>query len=173
MFFSSAFAEEELEAESKNRASGEVTMPSLFYTNEQRRLLEIVRQEIVTESQLDFDEFVPLVLQHSEEDFADLPDELNKPVRTNELKFNAYIKNNSSGTGYLWINNVAYPMNDENNFIKKDTALESLSFLKNDTGLIGKDTSSNSRFMVKVGQKISTNGDLLETYPVIKVRRKN
>ncbi|MBE8157817.1 MAG: hypothetical protein HAW59_00230, partial [Betaproteobacteria bacterium] len=41
-------------------------MPRLFFTNQQRRILEVIRQEYVTEETLDHQEFVPFVLEQQE-----------------------------------------------------------------------------------------------------------
>ncbi len=155
------------EAESQNRPG----MPALFFSNEQRRILEVVRQEIISEESLDFDEFVPLVLtQSGTVEQQDTASEVSS-IRSHDVQLNAYVQNRSSGSGFVWINNVAYPLADTEGFLQREDYLENLSF--NEAGeMTGLDIANNSRFVLRVGQKLAGNGDATETYPVIIVKKR-
>ena len=160
-------AEADAEVENENRPN----MPGLFFSNEQRRILEVVRQEIISEESLDFDEFVPLVLTQQQEGVEQLETSAVAATRGHEVQLNAYVQNRSAGTGFVWINNVAYPLEDTEGFLERQDYLENLSF--NEAGeMTGMDTANNSRFVLRVGQKLARNGDATETYPVIIVKKR-
>ena len=159
-------AELEAEVENENRPG----MPGLFFSNEQRRILEVVRQEIISEESLDFDEFVPLVLTQ-QEGVEQQETSAVEATRGHDVQLNAYVHNRSSGSGFVWINNVAYPLEDTEGFLQRQDYLENLSF--NEAGeMTGTDTANNSRFILRVGQKLASNGDATETYPVIIVKKR-
>ena len=143
-------------------------MPSLFFSNEQRRILEVVRQEIISEESLEFDEFVPLVL--TQQDILDTEDEVGSG-RGHEVQLNAYVRNRNSGGGFVWINNVAYPLEDNEGFLQRQDYLEDLSF--NDSReMTGLDIANRSRFVLRVGQKLTGTGDATETYPVVIIKKR-
>lgn len=146
-------------------AEARPTMPRLFFTNEQRRILEVVRQEFITEENLEFAEFAPLLIEQQET----LDVEEEQLGRAYDLSVHAFIRNRSSGEGRVWINNEAYPLQDESGVLQRE-GLDGLT-LESGGEFAGTDVINNSRFVVKVGQKLAGDGEVNETYPVIIVKK--
>ncbi|MGI9297472.1 MAG: hypothetical protein ACR2QC_06185 [Gammaproteobacteria bacterium] len=147
-------------------AANRPAMPRLFFTNEQRRILEVVRQEFITEENLEFAEFAPLLIEQQET--VDVAEE-EEFARDYDLRVEAFIRNRSSGDGRIWINNEPYPLRDESGVLQRE-GLDGL-VLGSDGAISGMDSLNNSRFMVKVGQKLAGDGEVNETYPVIIVKK--
>ena len=146
-------------------------MPRLFFTNEQRRILEVVRQEVISEQNLNFDEFVPLVLAQQESIIVD--EDLSRDY---DIQINAYIRNRKSDEGSVWVNGIEgeqfrnISLNDRAGIWGRE-GLGELTF--NDSREItGLDVANNSRFVLRVGQKLAGDGEASETYPVIIVKKK-
>ncbi|MDM5146813.1 hypothetical protein NQX30_00205 [Candidatus Persebacteraceae bacterium Df01] len=144
-------------------------MPALFFTAEQRRILEAIRQGAVAEESLQLDEFIPLILV--EEIFSTV-NEAPEQGRTEDIRVNAFIYNNNKKQAVLWLNGESYTSQEQNDFFSRENISE-VSVLKSGTGeIVGIDHANNSKFVVKVGQKLSSDGGVDETYPVILVKKK-
>ena len=153
------------EAEDDNAAAEGIRpqMPRLFFTNEQRRILEVVRQEFITEENLEFAEFAPLLIEQQE------TIEEEEIGRNYDLQMAAFVRNRSSGDGVLWINNEQYSLNDVSGVLGRE-GLDGLS-LGADGVISGADSINNSRFVVRIGQTLKGDGAVHEAYPVIIVKK--
>ena len=143
-------------------------MPPLFFTNEERRLLEIVRQEIISKEQLNFDEYVPLILQQNENTVTE---KSKVQERGDDIKFNAYVRNNSNNKTVVWLNNHAYVLDSRDEILNKEKLIDGMS-VGDGGALVGKDTVNNNNFKILVGQKINKQGDINETYPIITIKKR-
>lgn len=165
---SSAYGQETQDAAPTGAASESEsvrpTMPRLFFTNEQRRILEVVRQEFITEENLEFAEFAPLLIEQQE-----TLEEEDSIGRNYDLSVVAYIRNRSSGGGVLWMNGEQYSLDDDSGVLGRE-GLDKLS-LESNGAISGTDSVNNSRFVLKVGQKLAGDGEVNETYPVVIVKK--
>ena len=162
----------DIRAQETNSVSGAASddrpaMPRLFYTNEQRRILEVVRQEFITQENIEFSEFTPLLIEQQET--LDIEEVAGRQY---DLRVDAYIHNHKSGSSVLWLNKDQYAL-------KKDGAGSSLSQerlneieLSTDGTLSGVDEANKSRFFIKVGQKLTGDGEINETYPIVIIKKK-
>lgn len=148
---------------------GRPAMPRLFYTNEQRRILEVVRQELIAEESLEFEEFVPLVLAQQEVLEVIAGEEL--AAREHDLQMNAYIRNRKSGSAVLWINDESYQLTSEDGSgVLSFEGIDGL-VMQNDGSVEGLDSPNGTRFVVRVGQKLAGDGEVNETYPVVVIKK--
>lgn len=146
------------------------TMPRLFFTNQQRRILEVVRQEYITEEVLEQQEFVPLVL--AQQEAVEEVDELAF-TRENNFRINAFVRNRKTGSGIVWLNNARYELGDNTGILFREEGLsELMPDAATDGSITGVDTYNNSRFVLKVGQSLATDGEVNEVYPVVIVKKK-
>ncbi|MGI9307111.1 MAG: hypothetical protein ACR2P5_07405 [Gammaproteobacteria bacterium] len=142
-------------------------MPRLFFSNEQRRILEVVRQEFITEAALEFEEFVPFVLAQQE-----LVEEVEDVfLRNEDFRVDALVRNRKTGAGAMWLNSDQYGFEDVSGALNREGLTEIAPELDG-TSIVGIDIFNNSRFVVKVGQKLIKDGEVDETYPVVIVKRK-
>ena len=89
--------------------------------------------------------------------------------RLYDLRVDAFIRNRRSGAGLLWMNNEQYPLDDSSGVLGRE-GLDGLSF-ENSGEIAGTDSVNNSRFILRVGQKLAGDGEISETYPVIVVKK--
>ena len=146
-------------------------MPTLFFTGEQRRLLEAVRQEFISHEDLAIDEFVPLVLR---QELVELEDESEENLRGKSVQINALVRNRQTGRAKIWLNGEQFDLRDSSGVLDRD-GLSALGSGTTDSGslsIVGTDTFNLSRFVLKVGQRLSGDGEVDETYPVIIIRKK-
>lgn len=143
-------------------------MPRLFFTNQQRRILEVIRQEYVTEETLDHQEFVPFVLEQQE--VADVAEA--EFIRETDFRVDAFVRNRKTGSSLIWLNNQQYELGDASGILTREGLSELGADAAEVGGLTGRDVYNNSRFVVKVGQSLVADGDVVETYPVVIVKKK-
>ena len=139
-------------------------MPRLFFTNEQRRILEVVRQEFITEDNLEFAEFAPLLIEQQET--IESEDQFR---RSRSLRVDAIIRNRGTGGGALWINHERYSLEDISGALERD-GLGGMMF-ESGGAISGTDSINNSRFVLKVGQNLADDGEVNETYPVVVIKK--
>ena len=163
MFVAAAANAQETEGDNAAAEGIRPQMPRLFFTNEQRRILEVVRQEFITEENLEFAEFAPLLIEQQE------TIEEEEIGRNYDLQMAAFVRNRSSGDGVLWINNEQYSLNDVSGVLGRE-GLDGLS-LGADGVISGADSINNSRFVVRIGQTLKGDGAVHEAYPVIIVKK--
>ena len=165
-----AYGQEEPVAEEEEGFQSRPAMPRLFFTNQQRRILEVVRQEYVTEEALEHQEFVPLVL--AQQEVAEESDELEL-VRENNFRINAFVRNKKTGSGMVWLNNARYEFGDTSGILFREEGLSDITpEVGSDGSITGVDTYNKSRFILKVGQSLATDGEINEIYPVVIVKKK-
>ena len=158
----------ELTEEDSSGASRPV-MPSLFYSNEQRRILEILRQGyIASDSALEFEEYAPLVLVQEELVITE-----ENPGRGQDLQINAFIRNTKTGKSSIWINGQERRVEDLTDERNRE-GLVDLNIQRADDGSIigdGIDSINRSRFQLRVGQTLEKQGEISETYPIVIVKK--
>lgn len=145
-------------------------MPALFFTVEQRRLLEAVRQEFISSEDLAIDEFVPLVLRQN---LVEEEEEEETNLRGRSVQINALIRNRATGQTSLWLNGEEFDLQDKSGVLG-DEGLTELAPATADNGsvsVVGTDSFNLSRFVLKVGQRLSGSGEVDETYPVVIIRK--
>ncbi len=142
-------------------------MPRLFFTNQQRRILEVIRQEYVTEETLDHQEFVPFVLEQQE--VAEVDDA--EFTRESDFRVDAFVRNRKTGSSVVWLNNQQYELGDKSGILTRE-GLAELGADSAAAGVTGRDIYNNSRFVLKVGQSLVADGEVIETYPVVIVKKK-
>ena len=140
-------------------------MPALFFTKEQRRVLEAVRRGVVQKEDLEIDSgnFVPVVLL--EETLADV-DDRQQINRKNEIQINALIRNRTTGKSRVWLNGEQVEIDGDNDLLRADGLVVNSQGV-NSAAISGNDEFSNSRFEAKVGQIINIDGKIDESLPVI------
>lgn len=163
-----ARAQEEQAGAGGAEAESRPGMPRLFFTNQQRRILEVVRQEYVSKEILDQEEFVPFIL--TQQEVIDV-DEASL-TRENNFRVDALVRNRKTGSGVVWLNNTRYELGGKSDSLLQE---EGLSKLESDAAgygsITGTDTYNKSRFLVKVGQSLATDGEVNEIYPVVIVKK--
>ena len=152
---------QEAAAEENSRPS----MPDLFFTQEQRKQLELLRNAAFEDLDIDH-EFIPTLFREelSESELPNTPNPL-PGVAGDDFVFNSYIINKSKNTSLIWINNQLIENGDMallRNFKTKGFR----------NGVIElHDFKTNKNYLLSVGQKIDGQ-TVQEKYPVIKVHRR-
>ena len=146
-------------------------MGALFFTAEERRILEAIRQGVVEEEELEFTEDILPVVVIQEA----LPDEDEIQERSGPLQVDWLIVRRSTGDAVVRIGNKEYRTDEE----AQDGVLGGLQLQRqgvviergdiNGNILRGVDTFNNRRFELKIGQILGANGQLNEgdSYPVV------
>ncbi len=171
-----AWAQEEQETAP---AAGEATprqtgpeMQRLFYSAEQRRVLEALRQGLVESDFLEDEEFVPVVLR--EEAFLEGEEEAIVVDRgETALDFGAMVRRRSDGKTFLWINGTRFDVEKDGEFLEKVRNLILRTDQVGAEGVVGIDKFTSRKFKIQVGQFISTDGQIRESLPVIVKHSKN
>lgn len=152
-------------------------MPGLFFRQEQRRILEAVRQGIVGENDFEIEEVAPIV--SIEEVLPDpvLEDEglFARRQRGSAVNFDAYLINRKSGKGVIWMNGSALSIEEDAALLERQgfAPLVDKETLSVEGGFLeGADAYSESNFQVKVGQTIDVDGRIEENLPVIRINKK-
>ena len=164
--------EGEGEEEEEGRRSGP-EMQRLFFTAEQRRVLEALRQGLVESELLEDDEFVPVVLR--EEAFiADEEEEVIVERGDEALRFTGMVRRNSDGKAFIWINGgEPLDVGEEAEYLDKVRNLVLTEEQTIHEGITGIDKFTRRRFKVLIGQSISTDGQVREDLPVVEINKKN
>ena len=149
-------------------------MGALFYSVEERRILEAIRQGVVEEEELEFTEdILPVVVVQEA-----LPEEDEKPrERSQPLKVDAMIIRRSTGDASVWVSEggklVKFQVNPETGGRLGGKAMEARAGVRVEQGDIsvdgvqGVDVFNNRRFRLRVGQILGTRGELDESYPIV------
>ena len=150
-------------------------MGALFYTVEERRILEAIRQGVVEEEELEFTEdILPVVVVQET-----LPDENEQVIRerSKPMKVDAMIIRRKTGDASVWINEggeiLEFQVNPENDNRLGGKALPTRAGVlvnKEDIsagGVVGVDVFNNRRFRLQVGQILGTRGELDDSYPIV------
>lgn len=173
VFFSGAQAQE-------NQPSEEVVviveeeerpdMPILFFTKEQRRILEAVRQGVVASDTFEAEGFIPLVVIEET-----LPEESQfvEPVRKERSGFSvdALVRNRKTGKDYFWIGGRIVDVEKDADLLGEDGFIIGEDDVNADNAIQGIDEYEGTRFEVKVGQSVTKDGYIDEGLPVVVVRR--
>lgn len=149
-------------------------MGALFYTVEERRILEAIRQGVVEEEELEFsEEVVPaVVVQEVLPEVDEAPRE-----RPNPIKVEAMIIRRSTGDASIWVREAGkigeLKVSAESENRLGGQALENRAGIvveKRDIsvdGMQGVDVFNNRRFRLQVGQILGTRGELDDSYPIV------
>ena len=149
-------------------------MGALFYSVEERRILEAIRQGVVEEEELEFTEdILPVVVVQEA-----LPEEDEKPrERSQPLKVDAMIIRRSTGDASVWVSEggklVKFQVNPETGGRLGGKAMEARAGVLVEQedisvdGVQGVDVFNNRRFRLRVGQILGTRGELDESYPIV------
>ena len=167
--------EEDAAAAAPAAADQRPQMGALFYTVEERRILEAIRQGVVEEEELEFTEdILPVVVVQET-----LPDENEQIIRerSKPLKVDAMIIRRKTGDASVWINEggevVEFQVNPENDDRLGGKVLPVRAGVlvdKSDIsagGVVGVDVFNNRRFRLQVGQILGTRGELDDSYPIV------
>ena len=167
--------EEDAAAAAPAAADQRPQMGALFYTVEERRILEAIRQGVVEEEELEFTEdILPVVVVQET-----LPDENEQVIRerSKPLKVDAMIIRRKTGDASVWINEggevVEFQVNPENGDRLGGKVLPVRAGVlvdKSDIsagGVVGVDVFNNRRFRLQVGQILGTRGELDDSYPIV------
>ncbi|MGU9951106.1 MAG: hypothetical protein ACNYPH_02110 [Gammaproteobacteria bacterium WSBS_2016_MAG_OTU1] len=144
------------------------SMPKLFFAPEQRRILEVLRQEVIPQESIEFEEFVPLVFE--QETVGDVIIELEdeEVERQEDIVINAFIRNRKTNEASFWANGEQHEMSDEAGVLSRNGLVQLAADAEAGGGAItGLDGVSRARFVIKVGQQLIKNGEVDETYPVV------
>lgn len=163
------YAQEEQSESIESGGETRPVMPSLFYSNEQRRILEILRQGyIASDSALEFEEYAPLVLVQEE-----LVIEEENPGREQDLQINAFIRNTKTGKSLIWLNGQARQLEDLADERNGEGLVNFNIHLADDGSIVGDgiDSINQSKFQLKVGQTLEKQGEISETYPIVIVKK--
>ena len=156
-------------------------MLKVFYSQEQRRVLEAIRQGIVPSSD-QFNESAVLILEETIVpsdvggflEVEDVVEEIDRP----DVSLIGYIRSKKSIGGTYWsrfegvsTNELRIAPDEENEDFASESVSDGTLVLGNvpdSEELVGLDRKTNSRFSLKVGQGITNAGALYETLPVIR-----
>ena len=171
---SPASALAQTEADALQEEEQRPQMGALFYSVEERRILEAIRQGVVEEEELEFTEdILPVVVVQEA-----LPEEDEKPrERSQPLKVDAMIIRRSTGDASVWVSEggklVKFQVNPETGGRLGGKAMEARAGVLVEQGDIsvdgvqGVDVFNNRRFRLRVGQILGTRGELDESYPIV------
>ena len=148
-------------------------MGALFYTVEERRILEAIRQGVVEEEELEFtEEILPVVVVQEA-----LPEEDEIRERAKPLKVDAMIIRRATGDASVWVNEggkiLEFQVNPQTGDRLGGKVLETNAGVVVDKaqisadGLEGIDLFNNRRFRLQVGQILGTRGGLDDSYPIV------
>ena len=162
--------------EAESQGADRPDMPPLFFRVEQRRVLEAVRQGIVTNEDFEIEEFAPVLIQ--EDPILPLEtaaEPLVNRERSQQYSFDAYIVNHSTGKTKLWLNGQEIDADEDAEGLERrgltgDEEGENLRI--KDGNLAGSDHFNGSKFRARVGQIIDVNGAVEETLPVIRINKR-
>ena len=172
--FSPASALAQTESDTLQEEEQRPQMGALFYSVEERRILEAIRQGVVEEEELEFTEdILPVVVVQEA-----LPEEDEKPrERSQPLKVDAMIIRRSTGDASVWVSEggklVKFQVNPETGGRLGGKAMEARAGVLVEQGDIsvdgvqGVDVFNNRRFRLRVGQILGTRGELDESYPIV------
>lgn len=147
-------------------------MPGLFFREEQRRVLEAVRQGVVNNNDFVIEEFSPVLI---EDPVVPVEERQNLGVRSQEYYFDAYIVNRSTGKTTFWLNRQELNSEKDADALRREglTGLEEGELIQVTDGVLSAgDVYNKSNFRLKIGQIVGTNGTVEETLPVIKIKKK-
>ena len=176
--FSPAPAFAQTESDALQEEEQRPQMGALFYSVEERRILEAIRQGVVEEEELEFTEdILPVVVVQEA-----LPEEDQKPrERSQPLKVDAMIIRRSTGDASVWVTEggklVKFQVNRETDGLLGGKAMETRAGVLVEQegisvdGVQGVDVFNNRRFRLRVGQILGTRGELDESYPIVIRRR--
>ena len=163
---------QEKPAEDKSRPS----MPRLFFDSEQRRILEVLRQDIISQDSSEFEEFVPVVFPQErlidEELDAGIDNASTFQREQDVIRMNAFIRNRKTGDAAFWINGEKFEVADGAGVLRRE-GLRSVQADEAAGGgaITGVDSVSNARFVLKVGQQLGRDGEVSENYTVVRVKK--
>lgn len=143
-------------------------MPELFFTPEQRKILEAIRQGVVeTEVFAPEEIFEPVIIS---DDIIEFQQQEEVRVRGENIAIDSLIRSKKSGKLLVWMNNELVDLAEEAEVLEEN----GLTISDNDehAGVVlkGTDSFSNTTFELEVGQSIVTDGNIEENLPVI-IRR--
>ena len=148
-------------------------MGAFFYTVEERRILEAIRQGVVEEEELEFNEDIQPIVVIQEV----LPEDEKIRERAKPLKVDAMIIRRSTGDASVWVNEggdlLEFQVNAKTENRLGGKVLETRAGVVVDKenvsadGLEGVDTFNNRRFRLQVGQVLGTRGELDDSYPIV------
>lgn len=154
-----ALAQEQ--AQNDDQAAARPGMPRLFFSPEERRILEALRRDLISEAGPAFDEFDPI---QQGDNLEDLDIDLGREA---QLQLNALVRNRSTGKTRLWVNNEPVGLDDRGGAPALDR--HGVSRLSPDSqgAVTGVDSPNQSLFRLHVGQRLTEEGEVRETLPVI------
>ena len=148
-------------------------MGAFFYTVEERRILEAIRQGVVEEEELEFNEDIQPIVVIQEV----LPEEDEIRVRSQPLKVDAMIIRRATGDASIWVTEggkaLEFRVSAETENRLGGKVLETRAGVVVDKenisvdGLEGVDTFNNRRFRLQVGQVLGVRGELDDSYPIV------
>lgn len=148
-------------------------MGALFYTVEERRILEAIRQGVVEEEELEFTEDIQPIVVIQEV----LPEEEKIRERAQPLKLDALIVRRSTGDASVWVTEGGesreFRVNAQTDNRLGGKVLETRAGVVVDKqnisvdGMVGVDEFNNRRFRLQVGQILGTRGELDDSYPIV------
>ncbi len=147
--------------------AGRPEMGTLFLRPDQRRILEGIRQGVVEEEVITNVAFTPILV------FEDtLPQDGEKQkIRSTVYKINALITNRRTGKTTALIGEREVELDKPDAQLQRDGL--SINLSDSHAVLEGSDDFSRSKFEVKVGQSIGTDGQINESLPVVVHHTKN
>ena len=145
-------------------------MPRLFYTSEQRRVLEAVRQDVISEENFEEDTFTPLILKQEQIDLTP-----TQKVRNDPVVFDSFIRNRKTGKGLWWGKGEEHQFSSsaDDDLSRQQGILRFAPSKDGDGSIVGIDKFNKTRFILKVGQQLLPDGEISETYPVVLKKNSN
>ena len=146
------------------------TMPNLFFTREQRRILEAIRQGVIEKDTFVADDFLPLVIL--DEAIPEGEEATNE--RSKEINIDAFIRNRSSGNVFISANGEWLNVGEDNELLGLSGVSINADELSSgaDSSIVrGEDFYNSSDFELKVGQVLEKDGHINEQLPVIRKKK--
>ena len=147
-------------------------MSALFFTIEQRRILEALRQEVSTEENIQIDELAPVVLPEETLSSVDVVITEEGKQRELDISVDAYLRNHKNGKIVLWLNGVQYRLDKQSEFLENEGIMSLSAGEHNLVRVYGVDKFNKSKFVLKVGQRLNMDGGVDESYPVVIIKKK-
>ena len=147
-------------------------MSALFFTIEQRRILEAIRQEVSTEENIQIDELAPVVLPEETLSSDDVVITEEGKQRELDISVDAYLRNHKNGKIVLWLNGVQYRLDKQSEFLENEGIMSLSAGEHNLVRVYGVDKFNKSKFVLKVGQRLNMDGGVDESYPVVIIKKK-
>lgn len=140
-------------------------MPELFFTPEQRKILEAIRQGVVeTEVFAPEEIFEPVIIS---DDIIEFTEQDEVRVRMEDVSIDSLIRSKKSGKVLVWLNDELVDLAEEKEVLEDN----GLVITDNDEhagfSLKGSDSFSNTTFELLVGQSIVSDGNIEENLPIV------